>query len=160
MGYLVFLAERKEMKLASLFVASVIGQELDLAEDLTEESALIALSSTFGIDVTTELVDSGQLTRRRGSQDTRSYGKVKVLQKYYNHQAGHDFDTKKLKLYGCHCGGGTKGDFDYTQGGTGVPVDAIDVVCRDYSNCLKCIDEAYDNCPRDSRYRLAFKNGS
>ncbi|CAG5098887.1 Oidioi.mRNA.OKI2018_I69.XSR.g16063.t1.cds [Oikopleura dioica] len=149
------------MKLASLFVVTVIGQELDLAEDITEESALAALSEAFEIDVTAELIDSEQITRRRGGQDTRSYGKVKVLQKYYNHQAGNsDFETKKLKLYGCHCGGGTKGDFDYTSGGSGVPVDRIDSVCRDYANCLKCIDEAYDNkCARDTRYRLVFQNG-
>ena len=31
---------------------------------------------------------------------------------------------------------------------------------RDYANCLKCIDEAYDNkCARDTRYRLVFQNG-
>ena len=85
------------MKLASLFVVTVIGlvkrrdltregifkmnefrQELDLAEDITEESALAALSEAFEIDVTTELIDSDQITRRRGGQDTRSYGKYNV----------------------------------------------------------------------------------
>lgn len=145
------------MKFASFFVAAVIGQELDLAEDMTEESALLALSSTFGIDVTSDLNVSSGLIRRRGLQDTRSYGKVKLLHRIYHSQQGKDFQTSKLKLYGCHCGGGTRSDFDYTASGIGVPVDGIDSVCRDYANCLKCVDEAYDGkCARDTRYRLGI----
>ena len=73
-------------------------QELDLAEDISEQSALLAFSSTFGIDVTSELNVSSGLIRRRGLQDTRSYGKVKLLHRLYHSQQGKDFQTQKLKV--------------------------------------------------------------
>jgi len=33
----------------------------------------------------------------------------------------------------------------------------LKIIFRDYANCLKCVDEAYDGkCARDTRYRLGI----
>ena len=47
-----------------------------------------------------------------------------------------DFDERKYWAYGCNCL--ILGDRPMSDPGHGLPVDALDSVCKAYKDCVKC----------------------
>jgi len=80
-------------------------------------------------------------TARQASPADRRYKQLKNMMKHYNDQ----FDERKYWTYGCQCL--ILGDRPMSDPGHGPPVDALDAVCKQYKDCLKCARQAHgDDC--------------
>merc|ERR1712110_876669 len=55
----------------------------------------------------------------------------------------NSFDAEKYWAYGCHCV--LLGSQPITQAGHGTPKDGMDVACRAFKDCQKCIKSEYGN---------------
>jgi len=62
----------------------------------------------------------------------RRYVQLVDMMEHYNNQ----FDERKFWAYGCQCL--ILGDRPMSDPGHGRPIDALDSVCKDYKDCLKC----------------------
>ena len=64
-----------------------------------------------------------------------------------------DFDERKYWAYGCNCL--ILGDRPMSDPGHGLPVDALDSVCKAYKDCVKCAKDRvlYQKAPRDRKYQ-------
>ncbi|CBY36593.1 unnamed protein product [Oikopleura dioica] len=86
--------------------------------------------------------DNGSLgiIGRQGNRPTggisvmgRRYSDLLKIVKFYN----PTFDERKYWTYGCHCL--ILGDRPMSDPGYGRPVDPLDVVCKQYKDCQKCV---------------------
>jgi len=78
---------------------------------------------------------------RQVDQGPRRYSQLMDHMNYYN----NDFDERQYWTYGCHCF--FLGDRPMSDMGKGAPVDALDSVCKQYKECLKCArDEHGEMC--------------
>lgn len=85
----------------------------------------------------------------------RRYSQLTGQMNFYN----NDFDERRYWTYGCHCL--MLGDRPMSDMGKGAPVDALDSVCKQYKECLKCArDEFGDECIGEFvEYGLKTQNG-
>lgn len=97
------------------------------------------------------------LNRQVRQVDTtdRRYFQLVDMMEHYNPQ----FDEKKYWTYGCHCL--ILGDRPMSDPGHGRPVDALDVVCKQYKDCQRCARERFgDTCIGEFvKYRYGERNG-
>jgi len=63
---------------------------------------------------------------------SKRYFQLKSMMDYFN----DDFDERKYWAYGCNCL--ILGDRPMSDPGHGLPVDALDSVCKAYKDCVKC----------------------
>ncbi|CAG5080363.1 Oidioi.mRNA.OKI2018_I69.PAR.g9556.t1.cds [Oikopleura dioica] len=93
--------------------------------------------------------------RRQIDQGPRRYSQLMDQMTAYN----ENFDERDYWTYGCHCF--FLGDRPMTQMGKGAPVDALDSVCKQYKECLKCAREEFgEMCIGEFvSYGLKLKNG-
>jgi hypothetical protein len=122
--------------------------------------ALIALAraSDYEDDIlpddvwsTDRQVAEGQVARSgtRGLDDERRYIDLHDIAKKIWKKAGYEgknrFDERKYWAYGCHCF--LLGDRPMSEMGKGSPVDALDVRCKAYKDCQKCVRAKHgDSC--------------
>merc|ERR1712176_756799 len=89
-------------------------------------------------------------------EDTdRRYYQLMGMMKFYN----KDFDDRKFFAYGCQCL--LLGDRAMVEPGHGAPVDALDYVCKQYKDCLKCARMTHgEYCiPEVIKYNYKLGNG-
>jgi len=67
----------------------------------------------------------------------RRYFQLVDMMTHYN----PEFDERKYWTYGCQCL--VLGDRPMSDPGKGPPVDALDAVCKQYKDCLKCARMEY-----------------
>lgn len=79
---------------------------------------------------------------------------VDMMEKY-----NPEFDARKYWSYGCNCL--VLGDRPMSDPGFGPPIDALDAVCKQYKDCLKCARETHgEQCIGEFvRYRYGYKDG-
>jgi len=78
------------------------------------------------------------LTHAAPSVDSnRRYKQLTDMMEHYN----ANFDERRYWAYGCNCI--MLGDRPMSDPGHGPPVDALDVVCKAYKDCLKCARMEY-----------------
>ena len=82
-----------------------------------------------------------------------------IANKYWRKQGltGKDkFDERKYWAYGCNCL--ILGDRPMSDPGMGKPVDELDVVCKAYKDCVKCVQMEYgETCIGEfKRYRYGM----
>jgi len=71
----------------------------------------------------------------------RRYTDLLKLVKHYT----PEFDERKYWAYGCNCL--ILGDRPMSDPGHGRPVDALDMICKQYKDCQKCVRREYgDQC--------------
>ena len=63
---------------------------------------------------------------------SKRYFQLKSMMDYFN----DDFDERKYWAYGCNCL--ILGDRPMSDPGHGLPVDALDSICKAYKDCVKC----------------------
>merc|ERR1712064_148630 len=87
--------------------------------------------------------------------DERRYFQLNDMMEHYN----ADFDERKYWAYGCHCL--ILGDRPMSDMGHGLPVDALDTVCKKYKDCLKCARMTHgEGCVGEfHQYKYGYKNG-
>lgn len=72
----------------------------------------------------------------------REMGQLFDMMEHYN----SNDDVSNYWFYGCNCHF-LNGNLAESQMGYGVPVDALDEVCKTYNNCIKCVrDVHHDTC--------------
>lgn len=71
-------------------------------------------------------------TDERAPEDERRYKQLADMMEFFN----PDFDERKYWTYGCNCH--VLGDRPMSDPGFGPPIDALDVVCKQYKDCQKC----------------------
>jgi len=87
--------------------------------------------------------------------DERRYSQLVDMMAHYN----SDFDERKYWAYGCNCL--ILGDRPMSDPGYGPPVDALDSVCKEYKDCVKCARMKHgDSCIGEFvKYRYGYTNG-
>jgi len=112
---------------ALLAVAAASDYDDDILADDTWSTSSVARSGTRGID------------------DDRRYSDLHdIAKKIWNKNGlkGKDkFDHRRYWAYGCHCF--LLGDRPLSEMGKGAPVDALDVRCKAYKDCQKCVREQH-----------------
>ena len=66
---------------------------------------------------------------------SKRYFQLKEMMDFFN----DDFDERKYWAYGCNCL--ILGDRPMSDPGHGLPVDALDSVCKAYKDCVKCAQD-------------------
>jgi hypothetical protein len=82
-------------------------------------------------------VSRHRLRRQDEREVAKRYSQLIDQMALYN----SEFDERKYWTYGCHCL--MLGDRPMSEMGRGVPMDALDAVCRSYKECQKCARERY-----------------
>lgn len=72
------------------------------------------------------------LTDERAPEEERRYKQLADMMEFFNPK----FDERKYWTYGCNCH--VLGDRPMSDPGFGPPIDALDVVCKQYKDCQKC----------------------
>ena len=87
--------------------------------------------------------------------DERRYSQLVDMMEHYN----SNFDERKYWAYGCNCL--ILGDRPMSDPGYGPPVDALDSVCKEYKDCVKCARMKHgDSCIGEFvKYRYGYTNG-
>jgi len=67
----------------------------------------------------------------------RRYNQLVSMMSFYN----SEFDERKYWTYGCQCL--MLGDRPMSEPGVGPPIDALDQVCKQYKDCLRCAREEF-----------------
>lgn len=82
----------------------------------------------------------------------RRYDDLAAIARFYM----PDFDERKYWAYGCNCL--ILGDRPMSDPGLGKPVDELDVVCKAYKDCVKCVQMEYgETCIGEfKRYRYGL----
>lgn len=88
------------------------------------------------------------------SQEKR-YSQLIGLMEHYN----SNFDERQYWTYGCNCL--MLGDRPMSEPGKGKPVDALDNVCKEYKDCLKCASKQFGStCLGEFvKYKINMNNG-
>jgi len=73
----------------------------------------------------------------QGQLGARRYDDLAAIARFYM----PDFDERKYWAYGCNCL--ILGDRPMSDPGMGKPVDELDVVCKAYKDCVKCVQMEY-----------------
>jgi len=96
-----------------------------------------------------------RVARQSETDGDRRYSQLVDMMANYN----SDFDERKYWAYGCNCL--ILGDRPMSDPGYGPPVDALDSVCKEYKDCLKCARMKHgDSCIGEFvKYRYGYKNG-
>jgi len=89
------------------------------------------------------------------TDDERRYFQLTDMMSHYN----KDFDERKYWAYGCNCL--ILGDRPMSDPGYGPPIDALDSVCKEYKDCVKCARKKYgEGCIGEFvKYKYGYKNG-
>lgn len=91
-----------------------------------------------------------------GEHIGRRYSDLKAIALHYM----PDFDERKYWAYGCNCL--ILGDRPMSDPGLGKPVDELDMVCKAYKDCQRCVAMRYgDTCIGEMvkyRWRKTGKN--
>ena len=75
--------------------------------------------------------------------------------KYFKKAGSEKFDEKKYWAYGCHCF--ILGDRAMSEMGQGTPKDALDVKCKAYKDCQKCVRDQYGDACIGESVRYTWK---
>ena len=88
----------------------------------------------------------------QGQLGARRYDDLAAIARFYM----PDFDERKYWAYGCNCL--ILGDRPMSDPGMGKPVDELDVVCKAYKDCVKCVQMEYgETCIGEfKRYRYGL----
>jgi len=98
--------------------------------------ALLSVSEGFNLRVARQ-ADNGV---EKTTDDKRYFQLVKMMEHH-----NPTFDERKYWAYGCNCL--ILGDRPMSDPGHGPPIDALDTVCKQYKDCLKCARMEYgDMC--------------
>jgi hypothetical protein len=119
------------MKLCLALIAAAYASDYNYEEDIladdTWSTNSVARSGTRGIDDDRRYVDLHDIAKKIWAK---------------NGLKGKDrFDERKYWAYGCHCF--LLGDRPMSEMGKGAPVDALDVRCKAYKDCQKCVREQH-----------------
>merc|ERR1712157_165229 len=135
------------MKLASalLFIAAAHAQEQQ--EERKEQPDDTWISNGKVIQPGDSIVRKSG--RNKDDEDDRRYVDLHDIAVKIWRKAGlrgkDGFDDRKYWTYGCHCF--LLGDRPMSEMGKGAPVDALDVRCKAYKDCQKCVrDKHGDQC--------------
>jgi len=92
----------------------------------------------------------------KGLEDEKRYFQLTDMMEHYN----PEFDERKYWAYGCNCL--ILGDRPMSDPGHGPPVDALDSVCKEYKDCVKCARLTYgEMCIGEFvRYKMKITNGN
>jgi len=86
---------------------------------------------------TSAVVSAQRNDEPQGELGARRYDDLHKIAKFYM----PDFDERKYWAYGCNCL--ILGDRPMSDPGMGKPVDELDVVCKAYKDCVKCVQMEY-----------------
>jgi len=94
-------------------------------------------SATVALLAGNQVVASNHLGNRlirhpRQIGEIRRFSQLEEMMEFYS----DDFDSRKYWTYGCNCF--LLGDRPMSDPGMGQPVDALDGLCKQYKDCLKC----------------------
>jgi hypothetical protein len=115
-----------------------------------------ALVSIAAVQATPAAHNQSRVRRQdNDGDDERRYSQLVDMMGHYN----SDFDERKYWAYGCNCL--ILGDRPMSDPGYGPPVDALDSVCKEYKDCVKCARMKHgDSCIGEFvKYRYGYKNG-
>lgn len=89
--------------------------------------------------------------RPRPQDGERRYKQLTKMMAFFN----QDFDERKYWTYGCQCL--ILGDRPMSDPGHGQPVDALDQVCKEYKDCLKCARMEYGDWCIGEFYKYDYR---
>jgi len=110
------------------------------------------------ISLLASVVASSEIPSRHPRQieiGEKRYSQLTDMMGFYN----PSFDERKYWAYGCNCL--ILGDRPMSDPGHGQPVDALDTVCKQYKDCVKCALKEYgETCIGEFvKYSYGQKNG-
>ena len=141
------------MKISALFIAAVYAQSNTTDTDIPEDDVWYSGGQQVGSSV----ARSGG---RLDSEDKRYidlHGIAKKIWQKAGLKGKAKFDERKYWAYGCHCF--LLGDRPMSEMGKGAPVDALDVRCKAYKDCQKCVRQKHgDECIGEFKsYQWSYK---
>ena len=90
-----------------------------------------------------------------GEADRRYNDLEDMATKYFKKNGSEKFDERKYWAYGCHCF--ILGDRAMSEMGQGTPKDALDVKCKAYKDCQKCVRDQYGDACIGESVRYTWK---
>lgn len=113
---------------------------------------LVKMKINMIIASTSAVVSAQRNDEPQGQLGARRYDDLHKIAKFYM----PDFDERKYWAYGCNCL--ILGDRPMSDPGMGKPVDELDVVCKAYKDCVKCVQMEYgETCIGEfKRYRYGM----